>query len=541
MTDILRHFSLSQNNNKKNNDEQSNSDIKEKNTLNYEIAQAMIELGYNIEQLMNLVKVSEIESVEDAVYLLSKDPETNKYMHVFYNPKKENNLISSESKCLICGHSISEHIENDYEINNKKDENSKNKISNSIVADNIISVNNNADKTDGPLLTESKSNFKQLNKTSTRSNHNPELKIKSIVIPPETLDLFDSPDVCRICFTNKIDEQNGYKSSCGHNFCKDCIVAYLKHKIMNGDVMEISCLMGGCPKKFTDEEIEMFVDKDLYIKYKRFKNYQMKISCPGKQYSQCPYPDCEELVEFSEFPDNLNSPIVKCAKNHVFCLICRQLGKHKKSECKKDKILEEIQKCNENGKNFKQCPNCGVIIEKNEGCNQMHCTNCGYNFCWLCLKEYSSSHYALYNARGCPGMRYESEIGSRWTKSPCLKCLWYLFSCFLGFLALILIFLFYLFFGCAYEFIQCYSQSNNKENDNLSSHISDDVIVEEQHNNSRSSNVEDGTKKEKSMWIICLLGFLGILCQPLYILFFVLYGLMECYRRFNCWFYYVDY
>ncbi len=45
--------------------------------------------------------------------------------------------------------------------------------------------------------------------------------------------------------------------------------------------------------------------------------------------------------------------------------------------------------------------------------------------------------------------------------------------------------------------------------------------------------------KENS--IIALLIFLGILCQPLYLLFYLLYAMMECYRRFSCWFYYVDY
>jgi len=51
--------------------------------------------------------------------------------------------------------------------------------------------------------------------------------------------------------------------------------------------------------------------------------------------------------------------------------------------------------------------------------------------------------------------------------------------------------------------------------------------------------VEVDKCKENS--IIALLIFLGILCQPLYLLFYLLYAMMECYRRFSCWFYYVDY
>ena len=72
--------------------------------------------------------------------------------------------------------------------------------------------------------------------------------------------------------------------------------------------------------------------------------------------------------------------------------------------------MEKIQKDKLNKVNYKQCPSCNVIIEKNEGCNQMKCTNCSFEFCWLCLEEYTTEHYSLYNFRGCPGMRFSIII-----------------------------------------------------------------------------------------------------------------------------------
>jgi hypothetical protein len=39
----------------------------------------------------------------------------------------------------------------------------------------------------------------------------------------------------------------------------------------------------------------------------------------------------------------------------------------------------------------KQCPNCQAKIEKNGGCNHMTCSKCHYEFCWLCLKQYTVS------------------------------------------------------------------------------------------------------------------------------------------------------
>ena len=40
-------------------------------------------------------------------------------------------------------------------------------------------------------------------------------------------------------------------------------------------------------------------------------------------------------------------------------------------------------------KNTKNCPGCGVNIEKNEGCDHMTCKKCQFEFCWLCLANYA--------------------------------------------------------------------------------------------------------------------------------------------------------
>jgi ariadne-1 len=41
----------------------------------------------------------------------------------------------------------------------------------------------------------------------------------------------------------------------------------------------------------------------------------------------------------------------------------------------------------------KDCPKCGNPIEKNGGCNHMSCSACKYQFCWICLSGWASSHY----------------------------------------------------------------------------------------------------------------------------------------------------
>ena len=64
---------------------------------------------------------------------------------------------------------------------------------------------------------------------------------------------------------------------------------------------------------------------------------------------------------------------------------------------------------------------------------------------------------------------------------------------------------------------------------------------ESRHENNNSNNYHEEDENKKSKLVIVLLIIARIICQPIYLMFYILYRLMECYRRFNCWFYYVDY
>jgi hypothetical protein len=51
----------------------------------------------------------------------------------------------------------------------------------------------------------------------------------------------------------------------------------------------------------------------------------------------------------------------------------------------------------------KKCPKCSIITEKNNGCNHITCTKCGYQWCWLCNQEYNVNHF---NGGKCKGFQY---------------------------------------------------------------------------------------------------------------------------------------
>ncbi|ORE10238.1 hypothetical protein BCV72DRAFT_30317 [Rhizopus microsporus var. microsporus] len=39
--------------------------------------------------------------------------------------------------------------------------------------------------------------------------------------------------------------------------------------------------------------------------------------------------------------------------------------------------------------NSRQCPNCSIMINRDEGCNKVDCSYCGYSFCWCCRSSWS--------------------------------------------------------------------------------------------------------------------------------------------------------
>jgi hypothetical protein len=114
----------------------------------------------------------------------------------------------------------------------------------------------------------------------------------------------------------------------------------------------------------------------------------------------------------------------------------------------------------------------------------------------------------------------------------------------LGIFAVVLILVLWTILGATYELIKCY------QDDNFTLKL--DITENNSHRensmagNSRNQSIESGTVKKdktpKTDTEKCLIYFgivcLGILIQPLYLAFKFLELLLECFRRYGCWFYY---
>ena len=121
----------------------------------------------------------------------------------------------------------------------------------------------------------------------------------------------------------------------------------------------------------------------------------------------CPYPNCDSYLELKD----IKNKYITCLNKHKYCFVCLKKP-HGNSPCEKsiDTDLKEY------AQNYfvKKCPSCGIIIEKQSGCNHITCSKCGYQWCWLCNKKYSQNHFEEGKCKGFqfyqPKNEYEVKL-----------------------------------------------------------------------------------------------------------------------------------
>ena len=140
-------------------------------------------------------------------------------------------------------------------------------------------------------------------------------------------------------------------------------------------------------------------------------------------------------------------------------------------------------------------------------------------------------------------MKFSDPKTSKILNNNCFQCIWMSFSFLFTIIFLLILFGLYIFFGASYELIKLYdSKKDQSEDDNYNeSNLSFDVNVVRNHRiHIRDIERQIEIKKKnncKECFIYFLLFILGLLIQPFFLIYKLLKSLMECYRRFGCWFF----
>ena len=199
---------------------------------------------------------------------------------------------------------------------------------------------------------------------------------------------------CPVCLKTSTDTKL-YGLPCGHMFCINCWSQYLVTAVQGGKAAAIECMQ--CSLYVSLEMVQQMIQSqvDIYARFLRtalaefVKSHYLLRWCPG--------PNCTTVFQVVK----RSAKQVTCS--HCAASCCFMCGEpyHCPTNCETlhmwlKKLQDDSETANYILTNTKECPKCHVVIEKNGGCNHMHCSQCNYDFCWMCLADWKN-HTDYYN------------------------------------------------------------------------------------------------------------------------------------------------
>eukprot|EP00197_Chlamydomonas_leiostraca_P004716 CAMPEP_0202867712 /NCGR_PEP_ID=MMETSP1391-20130828/9582_1 /ASSEMBLY_ACC=CAM_ASM_000867 /TAXON_ID=1034604 /ORGANISM="Chlamydomonas leiostraca, Strain SAG 11-49" /LENGTH=627 /DNA_ID=CAMNT_0049547775 /DNA_START=210 /DNA_END=2089 /DNA_ORIENTATION=+ len=225
-----------------------------------------------------------------------------------------------------------------------------------------------------------------------------------------------SEETCQVCYdTFPVSEMKA--APCGHMYCQTCWNGYLHEKISSGPAcLDVRCPTPKCGAAVPVEVVRACVDPGDYAKFEEFalrsfvEDNRKMAWCVGKH--------CDAAVECCV--DRVaGEPLdVVCSScGTAFCFNCKQEA-HRPVSC--DVVMKWVTKNSAESENVtwimantKPCPKCHRPIEKNQGCMHMTCSQCKFEFCWLCQgdwKEHGERTGGFYNCNKFETAKRKGEI-----------------------------------------------------------------------------------------------------------------------------------
>ncbi|KAH0787746.1 IBR domain containing protein [Histomonas meleagridis] len=164
--------------------------------------------------------------------------------------------------------------------------------------------------------------------------------------------------------------------------------------------------MEGCKCLLPPNSVEFLCGKEAQQSLlKIIMNEQV---CLADTLTNCPNPRCSRPINILHCKNICN--VLTCACGYDFCAICKEAS-HAPATCReKERWMllsnKDLMEQRLLGENCKKCPNCNAIIEKTGGCNQMLCKKCRHEFCWMCLKPWSTHPKTMYS---CDAYKEEDD------------------------------------------------------------------------------------------------------------------------------------
>lgn len=230
---------------------------------------------------------------------------------------------------------------------------------------------------------------------SVRGGHDAEHALQRLVgearkrpIPPP----FTRRSTCPLCFE---EPTQAFTLACQHVYCTGC----LKHTLISaidGKSIPICCIGndGRCNVPIPLPVIERFISPARLTQMLE-NSFRVHLEQRPNELRFCPTPDCTQIYRVSKE----DSAVIQCPACLIeTCSHCHQPPHHELS-CEENALNGSksgqellLERWAKGTSNVKKCPDCGIFIEKIDGCNHIHC-RCGAHVCWICAQTFNDGIY----------------------------------------------------------------------------------------------------------------------------------------------------
>ncbi|KAF1834509.1 hypothetical protein BDW02DRAFT_333209 [Decorospora gaudefroyi] len=185
--------------------------------------------------------------------------------------------------------------------------------------------------------------------------------------------------------------------NCSHRpeTCTNCYSGWITAQLQGNGWSEVKCPAEKCRTTLSYHEIWQYADPETFRQYDTFIARAAISKDPNFRW-------CRACDSGQIHVSGVEGNIFTCAAcGHKICILhentwhqgetCEEFEYRASGRKGRDQKAQEAASLQVIGKLTKKCPGpeCVYNIEKNDGCDHMTCSKCRYEFCWICLCDYS--------------------------------------------------------------------------------------------------------------------------------------------------------